>query len=512
MLKILIVEDEPPLLRDISRMVQEISNTFLVIAQVTNAKQAMELIKADSPDVLITDIHMPVISGMELIHWIQENGYKIIPIILTGYEKFEYAHKAISMDVPYYLLKPVEIEKLRKILRKIEKEIIKDKIFNNMFGSNTLTKNNRPSISEGSYIVLMFCVGYYPADPYEDYLHRPQFWEKEKIDLTISSQIPESCHVWVFKGNNQAIRFAVIQFEEKDTLNLQRILDTLYKLYANHRFTLTIMVSDAIRNIINLRKTAKELTSKLRTYILLGKFQIITDLQEKGLTLKPIKSEINSQQLFLLYKYISLKDKASVKFELSSIQDDIRNLTYTQICVEITLSEIIQIFKNANAKIPDIIYIQLQSKLKKLAVLSLNKQMLNSQIESIFSIILKEWDYMHDTEVIDYHQYLIQRVEEYILKNLFSPLNNLTIAEHFGFSPAYLSKIFRIIKGISPIDYITIKRIERAKDLFSNSPSKLIKEVSSIVGFTDPYYFSKVFKKHEGISPKEYINKIDHHA
>lgn len=506
MLKILIVEDEPPLLRDISRMIQDISDSFHVVAEVTNAKQAIELIKIDSPDVLITDIHMPVINGLELIQWVRENDYQITPIILSGYEKFEYAHSAIAMDVAYYLLKPVKREKLQQILMKIENRVLKDRIYNCLFvtGSPTQTALN---VSNSSYLLLMFCVGYYPANSYDDYLIRPQFWARKEIDRTISRQIPENCHKWFFNGNNPAVRFAVIQFTEKDQLNIQKIFDALSKEYVNHKFTLTIMISNVIQNIQDLRKLAKEMTGQLRSQIVLGQFRIVTDFNSEIIPGKPHKRIISSRQHYLLYKDINLGKKALVDLELSTIRENVRNFTYTQICVETALSEILHIFKYANAGIPDTVFEQLHSQLKKLAVVSLNRQMLDEQIGSLFQIILWEWDHTQNAEGIDYHDYMIQMVEEYILEHLYSTLNNKILSNYFGFSPAYLSKLFRMFKGISPIDYIATERIKKAKNILSESSSILIKEVASMVGFTDPYYFSKVFKKQTGLSPKDYLRK-----
>ncbi|MDD2458329.1 MAG: AraC family transcriptional regulator, partial [Eubacteriales bacterium] len=105
---------------------------------------------------------------------------------------------------------------------------------------------------------------------------------------------------------------------------------------------------------------------------------------------------------------------------------------------------------------------------------------------------------------MDRHENLACQIASYIEEHLAEPLNNSILGKTFGLAPSYLSVIFRNKKGVSPIEYIALQRINRAKTLFCDSPHLTSKEIATLVGFDDPFHFSKSFKKLTGLSPAEY--------
>lgn len=104
---------------------------------------------------------------------------------------------------------------------------------------------------------------------------------------------------------------------------------------------------------------------------------------------------------------------------------------------------------------------------------------------------------------------LIVAVKKYITKNMKMKLSMKELSSQFGFVPSYLSMIFREAEGKSPTEYLTDLRIENAKKLFLQSTDMAINEIAERVGFSDPLYFSKVFKKVTGITPSQYRNQMN---
>lgn len=101
-------------------------------------------------------------------------------------------------------------------------------------------------------------------------------------------------------------------------------------------------------------------------------------------------------------------------------------------------------------------------------------------------------------------------VETYLEDHFADPITSRTLSDQFGLVPAYLAKLFKEHRGVSPSKYLINLRIEKARELMQSQPGLQVKEISSLVGFGDSLYFSRVFKKETGIWPTEYLNS--HHS
>ena len=100
---------------------------------------------------------------------------------------------------------------------------------------------------------------------------------------------------------------------------------------------------------------------------------------------------------------------------------------------------------------------------------------------------------------------LTTRLRDYLVENLGNPdLSADSVAVQFGYNPDYLRRIFKKEYGMSPMEFLWERRLHRACELLSNMPQYTIEEVANLCGFSDRFYFSRFFKKHKGISPKQY--------
>lgn len=96
------------------------------------------------------------------------------------------------------------------------------------------------------------------------------------------------------------------------------------------------------------------------------------------------------------------------------------------------------------------------------------------------------------------------QIKEYLNKHYAESINHQVLSEKFGLVPSYLSKVFNKYTGISPSKYIIKLRIEKAKKLLLEHPDRLAKDIADIVGYTDPNYFSRIFKRETGLYPSEF--------
>ena len=133
MFKVLIAEDEPPIMRMIKSTLESVDSDFKVTECCINGKNAVEKLKNEDFDIVITDIKMPIMTGIELAGWIYQNKPDTKVIIVSGYSDFEYARKALEYKVFDYLLKPISKDKVSELTQRIKSEIAEK---NKMFAEN----------------------------------------------------------------------------------------------------------------------------------------------------------------------------------------------------------------------------------------------------------------------------------------------------------------------------------------------------------------------------------------
>lgn len=127
----MIVDDEPSIRTGLPKLIDWEAYDFSISAVARNGKDAVQKLKLDYPDLIITDIKMPIMDGFGLIHYIRDtlNDHKMPFIILSGYDEFEYAKRALQYNVKSYLIKPVDEEELIALLCGIRKELSQDDSF-----------------------------------------------------------------------------------------------------------------------------------------------------------------------------------------------------------------------------------------------------------------------------------------------------------------------------------------------------------------------------------------------
>ncbi|NLY91343.1 MAG: response regulator [Firmicutes bacterium] len=131
MYKVMIVDDEPSIRTGLPKIIDWEAYDFSISAVARNGDDAVQKLKLDYPDLIITDIKMPILDGFGLIHYIRKdlNDSKMPFIILSGYDEFEYAKKALKYNVKSYLIKPVDEEELITLLNEIRKDLSQEDEF-----------------------------------------------------------------------------------------------------------------------------------------------------------------------------------------------------------------------------------------------------------------------------------------------------------------------------------------------------------------------------------------------
>ena len=119
-IRVMVVEDEPPIQRSICQKIEETNKNFTVVAAIDNGKDALQYLKEHPVDVMFVDMNLPIVSGKELLDFCSNEKLSVLPVVLSGYTDFEYVKCAITNHAIDYLLKPLKVQELKLVLEKIE--------------------------------------------------------------------------------------------------------------------------------------------------------------------------------------------------------------------------------------------------------------------------------------------------------------------------------------------------------------------------------------------------------
>ena len=494
MIRVMVVEDEPPVQRSICRKIQKINPFFKVTEVADNGCTAIEILEKRNVDVMFVDINLPVISGIEVLEYIKRKQIDVIPVVLSGYKDFEYVKSAFSNNVYDYLLKPLKDNELKILLDRI-RHICKERDFEekgqNLEKALTGLVDTEDMIAE--YCMMLFTFGYngYSAGNDKDY---SILFQQLDILNKISAVVPRESF-WLVDGKqiNEKIIF-IRKGYDPEVSGLNRMFDQKEKIPCS----LTIVYNRegvSLNHVYGVYEKLRNYTKKNMIFMK----SAIFDYCEEEIKLEDNGNEIKKQVDGILEKCIfegtnSVIEGMKELLDILTIRpvghkEAIYNLRYfmTKLCKEYPGSQE---------------YFEFEDELQFI----LENSGSIEEMKNEMAFLIKEHFSSEKNGNRDKQQ-IAQNMKEFLDKNFRTNITNQKLAERYGFVASYLSTIFKSYYDMTPIDYVNYKKMEEAKQLLTYSGMK-IKEVSNYLGYQDSLYFSKVFKKETGVSPKEYIKNI----
>lgn len=531
MYKLLIVDDEPLVQVGIKSMLDWASLGIEIIGTAANGEAALKIIENQMPDIVITDIKMPILSGLELVRICRER-FGSLPafLILTSYEDFAMAKQAIAYQVTDYLVK-LELnaemlsESIHRAIQLVNEtktpseqepafssaEILQERFFirlvNNLFEDEEefLLQKDELSVSFSEHGNL---AGFFLIDtPAEATMDSKQLLNLYSAALQMFIQLIAkyvACYVTPLDARHFLIVFPLAQVD--DTGWKQEILHALDSTCA------------MLKNYYNATIHA-------------GLGHPVKDpfeLSASFYAAKQALTEATDETPFLFYD--ELKDTASSKnvFNLAIFKDDIR-AAYEEMNQEKLrgiFSSITELFSQHSSH-------GLQAMDAAGSILYLTISLLSNGEQLVSDIFADEpagyrvlyqlgtteqiIGWMHTlcdglcdyfvSEKDDYKNRVVTNVKAYINENLHQKLTLNEVAAAFGISPTYLSTLFGKYSDLGFVTYVNHAKITAAKEMLRESNDKVY-EIAERLGFESAYYFSKVFKKIEGCSPREYVQKL----
>lgn len=521
MYNLLIVDDEEIVRVGLKKFINWASIGFHIVGTADSGEKAIEIIKNNQVDVILTDIVMaPGMSGLELIKFNSQFYGEIISVILSGHDDFAFAKEALKHGAREYLTKPVVFEEVETVFKAIYQDLIKreyektHKIEYMRAIKESFLKNLVKGIyKEETYIVkrinelklnLPHRKGYllklYISNqrPLKDQIQAKNSEDFIKIGRYVEQFLCQLVDFEMFMADNNEYIIILYPNQVRWKQSIEELMTFLKRSFL---FYTTIGISDVFENTLQI-PTAYRQASVAIAYKILNEEQKIfyySEVIEKRTGTFRI-TETTKERLLDLVK---LGNEKEVYEYLDYLIDEVR----------MTPNINIEVFYNACLNI----LLTIENFFVKNKEASHNEQGLaSSEIiylqESITDIktYIKEcishglMSRINDED--NTSSRIVEQVKNYINEHYGEQISLNLLAENLYIHPIYLSKLFKEKTSENFIDYLTRVRIEKSKKYLKDLSYKVY-EISEIIGYDSPKYFSKVFKLYEGITPKEYRNK-----
>lgn len=526
MYRILIVDDESAIRKKIKSSMNWNEFGFEMVEEASNGLEALSQIMENKPDLILLDINMPGMDGLEFAGIVKKQFPRTRVVIITGYDHFSYAREALRLGVDNYILKPTTKEDIRKIvlnqLAKIEEE----------------RKTDVPQLPQNEKKVKTYLLndilknGTFTHQKSNDFLELQGWSKAANIFYVILRDFVEDVEFWRGEHTAALAEFALLNITEE-------IVEAHSSGFAfpNYKNEISILLNCN-------RAEAEEILEEIRDSIMdflgipvdfavsaVGKTQELSRLDEQAHIALEYSFALSGQDILF---YDDVEEKREKRFDYpAELENAILNNLFAASLDE-TLGMIDDFFSRIEQAAPDSasckrmllrLCLKIGNITDTVAIVSQGESKAGRnpvgefdplvQMESFDSLQeVQEWlkdyysrayNYLMTMKTNSGRQHM--KIREYIEKNYGdSGMNLKKCGEELFLSPNYISSILKKATGKTFVEYLNEVRIARAKELLREPESKVY-EVSAMVGFTHPTYFSSVFKKATGLSPREYKEK-----
>lgn len=528
----MIVDDEKTTVEGLKYLIKRMFPQCKIIGVAYDGHTGYRKALTLKPDLIISDVRMPTLSGLDMIKNLQSAQCDAKFIILSGHIEFEYAKKGMELGVKYYVIKPVEEEELQTAVLGVIKEIEDDKKKNEVWEQlvqGKITHEEQKIIEEQE-----------KKEEYRNHILRYIVVEKSDYDEYIESLLA-SIH---FATQMKCYQCALIQLSEegsaKQVIELgQRHMKRLNEAIKCTFFSFSpiyigIIISSneseqssVLRDLLSNTKDYIEYEIKQQLLLGIGKeydsvYGLSSSFEEARYALNFLLPK--QTERIVMYEQVQ-GDKARIKeispIQMEQLESSIEKMDYNK-CSEV-VDEIFYQYIDKNWSIQELQHFCLSILLMAIRKISpmqiilnevVGKQVLSLDSLSRFKTMeaVKNWLINSIRSIIDIrtmyelpknNEEIIDEMKIYMREHLAENINLSVIAERVYLNPYYLSQLFKDKTGETYIQYLTQLRMNRAKELLEKTNLKIY-EISEKVGYGDSSYFSRVFEKEVGCKPKDY--------
>lgn len=522
-LNIVLVDDEPKVLKGLQKIIDRADEDWTVVQTFKNGLEAQAYLIEGGMDVVITDIKMPHMDGLELMEKVHEQQQNLPFIILSGYADFDYAKRAIALNTVEYILKPPDYRDIIGALKTIEG---RKKVAEERAEQENLLKENLQTVKENKLRALMHMAPT-TEEATAPYMALPCFDEKfilvvikidnfslhkyEDIDEHIAKlagfREQVGRHLYDMEGMMvdlyNGTYFGFINIENGNPVYTKKLCHNLHQAISQDMAeSIMLGISHCYSDARALNPAYKECLTILRNKVFFSKNSVIhiDDIDTEN-TVANYPLELEHRYIELL-KFGSTKEAVAVMAQILAKLTDIAHhdsVTFKNLVMEFTIVVAKSLTEEGQTVVKTLKEISIFDKLSLVDTISDVKALLHDYT----AVVCDHFNHNKRSGC----RKIITEIKGYIDKNYFKDISLRKIAGEYYMNESYLSDLFKKEMGISFTAYITHIRIEQAKALLGQLDLKT-HEIAEMVGYKNGRYFNKVFKKQTGHTPFEYRERM----
>ncbi|MGG1515978.1 response regulator [Paenibacillus oryzisoli] len=512
MYKVIVVDDEPRVRRGLTSLIPKLDAEWSVVGEARNGYEALEAVKKELPDLVITDIRMPQMNGLDLLSHLKE--YPVHVVILSGYGYFEYAQTAVKYGAFDYLLKPLKPEDIESVLGRVKKERqlkpIDSRSSSGMPNYSKLWKDWLLGLQEEkelpAQLSAMFATGaaqfrifVIEVDEIDELINEDQWGDRQlvlfavrNIVQDVTDKMKADAHFLFANG----AQLYLLTMNETESRQLAKRCIEEVKMWL--RISTSIGISEASDHYAALPYLVQHAGVALQNKCFYGCGTVgeydelkLEDIIEVGYPIEletELMKEIRGGQLeraaCILQTFIETAKQRNVSFRL-----------FRRFCLQLVSSVIRLAYE---LKIYELVLTHLTRPIDlfdRSFTLEEYVDFMHSLMEAC--IVSMEWKRTQK------HNQTIERAVDFIQGNYAKDISLEDTARHVHMNASYFCSYFKMETGCSFVEYVTSVRMEKAKTLMMDAQLRLY-EIAQLVGYQEVKYFSRLFKKRMGVTPAEY--------
>nr|WP_302647698.1 response regulator [uncultured Dysosmobacter sp.] len=517
--RVLLVDDEEDIREGISRKMDWLGLGFSLVGEAANGQDALELAESLRPDVILTDIKMPFMDGLELCRILTDRLPAARFVVFSGFDAFEYAKQAIQMNVVEYILKPINADELSAVLRRLKDQLDRERaerrnvellrsrytenlpILRELFYANLLDGRIEPGTERDRAAHLDIDL------QGEEWVVGLAYIGSDRRDalstLSIQNLLEETltadrCKLSLY---NDWVAVIVSLTESFTIYDLIHVLDRVCTLAASYLgLTLTVGVGAPCKELSGMARSAAEARTALEYRSMVGRGQVIYigDLEPDGGQVLTFE-EADERALTAA---VRLGSEQEVRDAAATLAGKIREANpsagqYNLFLMEL-VTHLIKMIRRSGVGMEEVFGTGFSLPVQKSALPRLEE--LEDWCAERY---LRLWTLIRRRQTDSAGQ-TVETAKEYIRQHYAeSDLSVEKLCTYLHLSSTYFSTLFKRETGTSFTAYVTTVRMEAAAEAIRSTEEKTYL-IAQRCGYEDPNYFSYVFKRHFGVTPTKY--------